>query len=94
MVGIISAGFWFTGKSLSQRSLEMRGQGPGVKMTWMDSIISVDHVLFPEGVIYRGQQRYSRLSNASRLMSISQQRHSDVIGPAIIGRFKKYIFQT
>jgi hypothetical protein len=40
---------WVTDKSLSQGSLEIRGQGPGAKMICLD-IIPVEPNLFPKGV--------------------------------------------
>ena len=37
-------------KTLFQRNLEMRRQSRGAKMIWMDSVIPVEYLLFPEGV--------------------------------------------
>ena len=43
-------GTWGVDKSMSQSSLEMRGQDPGSMMICMDPFFSVDHHLFPKGV--------------------------------------------
>ena len=58
-------------------------------MDWMDPVLSVEHVLFPEGVKVSPtelQWTGNQSGRASNLLNLSLLRVSDGTGPEIIGR--------